>query len=192
MNTFTGLLDAYPLFWPVFIFCARVVDVSMGTFRTICVIRGSRVVAPILGFFEVSIWVLAISGVLTHLDHWYNIVAYAGGFATGTAVGVLLERKLAIGMQAIRLISRTRSAAVAEGLRLAGFGVTEMKGHGMTGEVSVAFVVVPRRQTETVIGAAKTVDPEVFTTIEDIRGANLHIYRGAVPPTGWRAILKRK
>ncbi len=192
MTSVMNWMDIYPFIWPIFIFCARLTDVSLGTIRTILVVRGSRVLAPILGFFEVSIWLLAISGVITHLDRWYNVVAYAGGFATGNVVGIILEQKLAIGMQALRLISRTKSAAVAAGLRLAGFGVTEIKGHGLEGIVSISFVVVPRRDTPTVIKVARNIDPDVFVTVEDVRSANLHNYRSAVPPTGWRAILKRK
>jgi uncharacterized protein YebE (UPF0316 family) len=185
-------LDSHAAFWPLFIFIARVLDVSIGTMRTILVVRGYRHLAPVLGFVEISIWVMAISGVLTHLDQWYNIVAYAAGFAAGNLVGITLDQKLAIGMQALRLISQTRSAAVAEGLRLAGYAVTEVKGRGISGDVSVSFVVVPRRETPTVVNIAKGVDTDVFMTIEDIRSSNFHVYRSAVPPTGWRAILKRK
>jgi len=185
-------LESHAAFWPMFIFVARVLDVSLGTMRTILVIRGYRLLAPVLGFFEITIWVMAISGVLTHLDRWYNIVAYAAGFATGNLAGILLEQKLAIGMQAVRFISRTRSAAVAEALRFVGYAVTEITGHGINGDVSVSFVVVPRRETSAIVDIAKGIDPDVFMTIEDIRSTNFHVYRSAVPPTGWRAILKRK
>ena len=192
MTTLMHWLDAYPLLWPLFIFCARILDVSLGTLRTIYIIRGSRILGPFLGFFEVLIWLTAVSGVFMHLDQWYNIVAYAAGFATGNAVGVLIEHKLAIGMQAIRLISRTQSAAVAAGLRLAGFAVTEVKGRGMTGPVSVSYVVVPRKDTSKVIGAACSIDPDVFCTVEDIRSTSLSAYRNGLPATGWRVLFKRK
>ncbi|MBN1489469.1 MAG: hypothetical protein JXA69_06075 [Phycisphaerae bacterium] len=185
-------LDTYPLLWPMFIFLARLTDVSIGTLRTMCVVRGMRWLAPILGFFEITIWITAVSGVLTHLDHWYNILAYAGGFAAGNSLGILLEQKIAIGMQAIRLISKGRSAAVAEGLRLAGFVVTEITGHGNAGDVSLSIVVVPRRYTPVVLKVAHGVDPDVLSSIEDLRSATLHYYPSVVPPTGWRAILKKK
>jgi len=192
MHTILEWLNLHPLLWPVFIFFARITDVSIGTLRTVLLVRGSRVLAPVLGFFEVLIWVTAISGVLTHLSHWYNVVSYAAGFATGNAVGMWIERRLALGMQAVQMISRTRSAAVAEGLRLAGYGVTELKGRGMSGEVSVSLVIVPRRDTRTAIGVAQSIDPDVCCTVEDVRSTNIHTYRGAVAPSGWRAILKRK
>ncbi|MDM8007246.1 MAG: DUF2179 domain-containing protein [Phycisphaerae bacterium] len=185
-------LNAHPEVWPVFIFFARIADVSIGTLRTICVIRGMRILAPVLGFFEVAIWITAVSGVLTHLDHWYNVVAYAGGFATGNAVGMWIEERLAFGMQAIRLISCTRSAAVAAGLRLAGYAVTEMKGRGLNGEVSICFVVAPRRETAQVIRVAESIDPEVFCTFDDVKSSDVRVYRDPAPRAGWWRLLDRK
>jgi uncharacterized protein YebE (UPF0316 family) len=192
MSDLVAWLDLHPLFWPLFIFCARVVDVSIGTLRTICVVRGMRITAAVLGFFEVSIWVTAISGVLRHMDHWYNIMAYAGGFATGNALGILIEQKVAIGMQMIRVISRSQSAAVAAGLRLAGYAVTEVKGQGLHGQVSISFVVAPRKQTPQVIQVAHSIDPEAVSTVEDVRSARLHQLPDGMPLNGWRNILKKK
>jgi uncharacterized protein YebE (UPF0316 family) len=192
MTTIISWLDMHPIFWPIFIFCARVVDVSMGTLRTMCVVRGLRFTAAILGFFEVGIWVTAVSGVLTHLEQWYNIVAYASGFATGNVIGIFIEQKLAIGMQMVRLISRSQSAAVAAGLRLAGYAVTEVKGQGLRGQVSISFVVTPRKETPTVMRVANQIDPEVVSTVEDVRSAHLHPITSSIPAEGWRQFMKRK
>jgi len=185
-------LNAHPLILPLFIFFARITDVSIGTLRTICIVRGYRFLAPVLGFFEVAIWITAVSGVFSHLDRWYNIVAYAGGFATGNAVGMYIEQRLAIGMQAIRVISPGHSAAVAAGLRLAGYGVTEIKGRGLNGEVSICFVVAPRKETPLILRVAESIDPEVFSTVEDVASAVGRVYRDEVRKRGWRNLLKRK
>jgi uncharacterized protein YebE (UPF0316 family) len=150
------------------------------------------VTAAILGFFEVSIWVTAISGVLTHLGHWYNVVAYASGFATGNVIGIYIEQKLAIGMQMIRLISRSQSAAVAAGLRLAGYAVTEVKGQGLQGQVSISFVVAARKEAPTVMRVAGQIDPEVVSTVEDIRSANLPPYSGNGLRNGLTSVMKKK
>lgn len=192
MSEVTYWLDVHPLWWPVFIFFARITDVSIGTLRTICVVRGSRLVAAILGFFEVTIWIVAVSGVFRHLGHWPNILAYGLGFASGNATGMWIEHKLAMGMQILRFISHGRSAAVAEGLRLAGYPVTVVKGYGRNGEVSIAFVVVSRKESPMVMQVARQVDPDVFPTVEDVRSADPRIYRDSMPRWRWPAILKRK
>ena len=58
---------------PILIFIARVVDVSMGTIRIIFVSRGIRFLAALLGFFEILIWLVAITQImknLTRMETW--------------------------------------------------------------------------------------------------------------------------
>jgi len=184
-------LDANPFFWPVFIVCARVVDVSLGTMRTICVVRGYRTVAACLGFCEVVIWVVAVSGVLRELTA-VKILSYGLGFALGNACGVWLEQKMALGTQLVLMISCGKAHAVAFGLRLAEFIVTEIPARGGRGDVALCFAVVPRRRTATVVRIARAVDHEVITVVEDVRGTSLARHPTAVPATGWRALVKKK
>ena len=162
-------LPDHPILTPVLIFLARVTDVSMGTVRLICVTRGQRLVAVLLGFFELLIWVFAVSSVFAHLDRWINIVAFAGGFAAGNALGMSIEARLAMGVQTLSFISRGRANAVAERLRYAGLPVTTLLGSGRDGPVVLCMAVVPRRQTPTTIKMAKEIDPDVVVTVEDVR-----------------------
>jgi uncharacterized protein YebE (UPF0316 family) len=164
-----GILHADSLWTPVLIFCARVVDVSLGTIRMISVTRGHRLTAVVLGFFELLIWVFAVSRVLTQLDRIENIVAFAGGFSAGNAVGMSIEARLALGVQTLSFISRGMANAVAERLRYAGLRVTTFVGSGRDGPVSLCMTVVPRRQTQEAIRMAREIDPEVVITVEDVR-----------------------
>ena len=162
-----GILPEHSVWLPVLIFFARVVDVSIGTVRLICVTRGRRALAVILGFFEVMIWILAISSVFAHLDRWVNILAFAGGFAAGNAVGMWIEKALAMGTQIVRLISRGNAHAVAERLRFEDLAVTTLSGNGRDGLVSVCMAIVPRKITAAVVGMARQIDPDVLVTVED-------------------------
>lgn len=165
----TDLLRDHAEWLPVFIFLARVSDVSIGTVRTIVVMRGHRWVAFLLGFFEVLIWVTVVSAVFAHLQNWLNLVAYAGGFATGNAVGMWLEGKLAMGMQTLSFVSQGGHNAVAERLRYGDLAVTTITGRGFKGPVAICMAVVPRRSAESVIRMAREIDPDVFVTVEDVR-----------------------
>ena len=89
----------------VLIFLARICDVSIGTMRIIFVSKGKRNIAPILGFFEVLIWITAISKIMENLDNYVNFIAYAAGFATGNFVGMIIEEKLAMGILMIRVFA---------------------------------------------------------------------------------------
>lgn len=154
---------------PFFIFLARIGDVTLGTIRTICVTRGKRWTAMILGFFEILIWITAVSSVFSHLDQWINIVAYAAGFAAGNGIGMWVESKLAFGIQILSFTSLGRAHAVAERLRFAGLHVTSFSGSGNAGSVALCETIVPRKQVDRVIRMAHGVDPNVLVAIADAR-----------------------
>lgn len=152
---------------PFFIFLARIGDVTLGTIRTICVTRGKRWTAMVLGFFEILIWITAVSTVFSHLDQWINIIAYAAGFAAGNGIGMWVESKLAFGIQVLSFTSLGKAHAVAECLRLAGLHVTSLSGSGNAGSVSLCKTIIPRKQTEKVIQIALCVDPNVLIAVTD-------------------------
>jgi uncharacterized protein YebE (UPF0316 family) len=110
------------------IFLARILDVSLGTLRTILVFRSYPVFAALLGFLEVVIWIMAAGQVFRDLDRWYLVLAFAGGFAAGNVVGIWLESKLAVGMETVRAISTNRDIQLAQQLRAAGYSVIELAG----------------------------------------------------------------
>jgi uncharacterized protein YebE (UPF0316 family) len=151
------------------IFCLRIVDVSMGTVRTLMIVRGMRKWAVLIGFVEVTVWVVAISQVMSNLNNVWNILAYSGGFAAGTFVGMSLENRLALGDVDIHIVSPARGAAVVARIRQAGYGATELPALGQSGPVSLIGVVVPRKQKPAVLALITEVDPTAFVTVEDMR-----------------------
>lgn len=151
------------------IFFARVVDVSLGTVRVILIIRGYRYIAPVLGFIEILIWLTAISRVFQNLSGWHNFIAYAGGYAAGNYVGMLIEARLAIGYQSIRVITTKKVSALPMTLCDEGFGVTRFSGQGAKGDVSLLFTVVQKKNVTRVLEIVRELEPEAFITIEDIR-----------------------
>ncbi|MFW5682740.1 MAG: DUF2179 domain-containing protein [Phycisphaeraceae bacterium] len=186
-----SFLDAHVWLWPAFIIVARVCDVSIGTVRTILVVRGWVKWAALLGFFEVLIWAAASAGVLVDIS-LLKVTSYAAGFALGNATGILIEKRIGLGKQMIMLVSASRSPSVAFALRLAGFGVTQVPARGMSGKVAMCLTVVPRRKTEEVLRIARHVDEAIHATIQDVQETSLSIPTTPTMLTGWRAIGKRK
>jgi uncharacterized protein YebE (UPF0316 family) len=154
---------------PVIIFGLRIVDVSMSTVRIVLAVRGHKFVTPFIGFFEVLIWVFAVGNAIRFLDSPLHLLGYAGGFATGNVVGLLIEEKLAIGYATIRIVSRHVGVEMADGLRAIGFGVTEFSGQGRDGRVEVVYTVCKRRDVERVMAAVEQWDPQAFITVEQPR-----------------------
>jgi len=183
-----------PAMLPVVIFCARVTDVSLGTLCMICTVRGYRLLPAVVSFVEILIWVCAVSSVLTHLDNPANVVAYAGGFAAGRALGMSVEGKLALGTQSLTFISRGGAQAVAERLRFADHCVTTLTGTGRDGPVAICHATLRRRPAPKAIRMGRGIDPDVVVTVEDVRataGGCMTPYGAGKTRLPWRWLRRR-
>jgi uncharacterized protein YebE (UPF0316 family) len=162
---------------PILIFLARITDVSVGTIRLILVSRGRKYLAPIAGFFEVLIWILVIGQIMQNLTNPVCYIAYAGGFATGNFVGLLIAEKLSLGMVLIRVITPKPARDLLDRLRSKQYGVTAMDGQGANGPVQIVFTIVPRREVGAVIELVKVFNPHAFYSIEEVDS----VERGVFP-----------
>jgi uncharacterized protein YebE (UPF0316 family) len=162
-------------FWvviPVFIFLARVCDVSLGTLRFIFIAKGYRKVAPLLGFFEVLIWLLAVREVMINLRNIVCFLAYGAGFATGNYIGMWLEEKLSIGMVLVRIILRDDPAPLREFMKQNEYGYTVVEGEGTQEKVKILLSVVKRKNLARLLSAISTYYPQAFYSVENIKAVN--------------------
>jgi uncharacterized protein YebE (UPF0316 family) len=156
---------------PALVFLAETVVVTLSTVRTIFIARGWKLLAPLLGFFEVSIWLFAIAQVMQHLTSPGCFLAFAGGFALGNFLGVLIEQKLALGQVVVHVVSTNDSSELAESLRWAGYGVTALEASGASGPARLVFTIIPRNQLTQVVSIIKRWDPKAFYSVGDLRSA---------------------
>ncbi|MDH7486537.1 MAG: DUF2179 domain-containing protein [Anaerolineae bacterium] len=163
-----------PLLGGLLIFSLRLIDVSMGTVRMLMVVRGRKFLAALIGFFEVMIFLLAISKVVREVGNFWNVLGYCGGFATGTIVGMTLEQRLALGFSVVRIISKTRWLEITQALRQESFGATQVIGEGKDGPVGIIYSIVRRRQVPAVVALCERLDPQAFITVEEAG----QVYRG--------------
>ncbi|HOI13940.1 MAG TPA: DUF2179 domain-containing protein [Methanoculleus sp.] len=181
---------------PVFIFLARICDVTIGTMRIIFVSRGMKMIAPVLGFVEVFIWIIAVGQIFQNLTNPLNYFAYAAGFATGNYIGMLVEERLAMGLALIRIITQRDATNLIDYLRAAGYGVTVLDARGKLGPGKVIFSVVKRKNIRDVEDAIHEFNPKAFYSIEDIRRAAEGTFPAVAPgPTPFsfgRVIRKGK
>ncbi|MBS2209842.1 DUF2179 domain-containing protein [Carboxylicivirga mesophila] len=173
-------LDSFTITYiaiPLLIFLSRVADVTIGTLRIVFISKGLKLLAPILGFFEILIWLLAMSKVFQNLDNWLYFIAYAGGFAMGNYVGLKIEERLALGYVNIRITTQKPGTELIQSLSEAGYGVTYMNAHGSKGHVNIIYCVLKRKDITEVTEIIKRFNPKAFYTIEDIRLANSGVFR---------------
>jgi uncharacterized protein YebE (UPF0316 family) len=168
-----------------FIFVAEMAVVTLATLRVIFISRGMRLLAPVLGFFEVSIWLFAIGEVMRNLSDFRCSLAFAGGFTVGNFLGILIEQKLALGSVVVRTITAKAAEPLLRSLRAANYGVTRLAGEGAIGPVQVIFTIVPRRELGAVVALIKQFDPGAFYSVDALQSTSA----GVAPPAPRRAPL---
>ncbi len=166
---------------PLLICFARVLDVSLGTLRIILVAKGTKTLAPILGFFEVLIWLIAIGQVMQNLTNVANYFAYAAGFAIGNYLGIIMEQKLAIGVVVVRVITATDASKLIDFLKEANFGVTTLEAQGTSGHVHLIYTVIKRSNLPLVVKHIKDFNPKAFYSVEDIRYVSEGVFPQKAP-----------
>ena len=163
--------------WAGLIFVMRVANMSLDTVRVMMVMRARKMAAWILGFIQTVIYVVVLTTVIQDLTNILNLVAYAGGFATGNVVGMWVEERLAIGHINLRIISPKLGNAIVRRLREKGYAVTEIPARGKDGAVTLLNASIYRRHVGEVMAIVQTVDAEAFMTTEDVRPVRRGFWR---------------
>jgi len=154
---------------PILIFASRIFDVTLGTIRIVFVSRRLKYLAPVIGFFEVIVWLLAINTIIANLNNVVGYLAYGLGFAFGNYIGICIEEKLAVGNAVLRIITHIDATGLIEELRDRGYPVTKVLAQGKQGDVSIIFMVIRRCDYSEVISILREFNPKAFYTLEDVR-----------------------
>ncbi len=161
---------------PFIVFFARIADVTLGTLRIVFTSRGKRNIAPVLGFFEVFIWIVAISQIVQNLHSVTAFFGYAAGFATGTYIGLGIEERLAMGTLVLRIVLPKEGDQLAKALHEAGYGVTRVRGEGANGPVKILYTIVKRRDYAEVVEIIQRINPKAFFSAEEVRSTQAGVF----------------
>ncbi len=164
------------------ILLAKIVEVSIGTTRIVLITRGERGLGALLGFFEVLIWVVLVSTVLSNItEDPIKVVVYALGFALGNYVGSVVEQRLGIGTVRIEaILLESHGEEVAQKIRDKGYAVTVIEGKGMNHNRKVLIMNIKRKDYQSVVKMIRSFQENVMITINDIK-----------PVYGGYGVLKR-
>jgi len=165
------------ILWAFIIFFLRVAAIALGTVSTLFVVRGERLLASTTGFVQTLLFVVAIGKVVQDLTNIPNLLAYCLGFAVGTWLGMILEKRLALGYVLVRIVSLQKGRRIALALREKGYGATEMLGEGRAGRVGIIDVVAKRKDVPFITSVGREVDGDAFITVQEAR----EVYRGYIP-----------
>lgn len=182
-------VDSWLFSWvilPLLIILARIADQTIGTIRLIFLSKGFRILAPVLGFFEVIIWLLAVSQIFQHLDNWFTYVAYGLGFAIGNYIGIIVENKISLGNVIVRIVPKLDTSELISYLKEQNFGLTIVDAEGSRGPVKVIFSIIKRRDIDNFVTIINRFNPNAFYTIEDVRA----VHEGVMHRARSRSVFK--
>jgi len=156
--------------YPV-ILIAKIIEVSLGTIRTVLITKGERKIGSIIGIFEITIWIIVASSVLTGLmqDPW-KAVFYALGFSLGNYFGSMIEERIGLGLsEIVVIVKQEHGAELADFLREQDFAVTVIEGDGKHKPRNMLFLFTPRKRVRDALKLIKAQQPNAVITVSDTK-----------------------
>ena len=153
------------------IFLARIIDVSISTFRTMIMVRKKSIFTPILAFCEVFIWFIAARKALnTNIDSILIPIFYSLGYATGTYIGGCLSRKLIKNINSIEVTTSRNNMKLINGLRREGYAVSVISLKNNYREKKDLLIVdVKSKNTQEAVRLIQELDPKAFIVVQDTK-----------------------
>lgn len=154
------------------IFLARIVDVTIGTIRTILTVRGRTYLPTFLAFFEVLIWFLVAREALnTDITSWTIPIFYSLGYATGTLLGSIITNRFMKGFVGIQVITKSNDSKMIKSLRTSGFGVSvwPLIKNTNTERKDMLLIHIKNRRLKEVTKIVRKYDPDAFVVISDTK-----------------------
>lgn len=158
-------MDLALLFLCLKIFFVRILDVSLGTVRTIVTIKGRNTIASLIGFVELFVWFVVVKEALsTDSTSLWIAIFYAGGFATGTYIGTILSDKLIKGNLLVQVVTSSKDDEIVNQLRKDGYGISviDVKGKEASSEKYMLFIEIDKKHINHLKSRIKDLDEKAF------------------------------
>lgn len=154
------------------VFFTRILDVSLGTLRTIFTVKGKKFLAATIGFFEVFIWFLIAREALNmDVESIWIAVSYALGFATGTYIGGFISDKFISGNLMVQVILTDDDYNVVSAIRKAGYAVSilDVKGQDESANKFMLLMEINKKRVRELKELIKALDPKAFIIINETK-----------------------
>ena len=154
------------------IFFVRILDVSLGTLRTMITVKGKNLYASMVGFIEIFVWFLVVKEALnTDQTSIWIAISYSLGFATGTYIGGLLSKKFISGNLSVQVITDNAYPDMVDKLRNEGYGVTviDVEGKDKEQEKNMLFIEISNKSFNHLQKIVKQIDHDAFIVVNETK-----------------------
>ena len=152
------------------IFFARILDVTLGTVRMVQTVKGRTVVAGIIAFFEVVVWFLIVREALQTDANMWIVIAYSGGYATGTMLGSLISNKFINSVVSVEVITSKATKETVELIRSKGYGVSAFETvHNLGEPKHMLLITLNSKNLNDLKKIIYEIDEHAFIVIDELK-----------------------
>ena len=154
------------------IFLARIVDVTLGTIRTVFFVKGKTIEPFIIAFFEVLVWyIVAREAINTDMNMWIVAMFYAAGYATGTFIGSKLSQKLIKEVVGVQIVLKKGSEKLVSKLRKMGYVVSVilLKNDYEGNDKDMLYIQISNRRLKELTNIVNIYDKEAFMVVSETK-----------------------
>jgi len=166
--------DINILIWALLIFAALLLQVLVGTVRTLMMVKGKKTLTSIVGFFEgaiaITVAITVVSNAVKSGINIYMILFYALGFATGLYFGVFISSKISRDMLSVNIVTKSFEVTLEDALRDHGFGVTCYNGSGKDGDIRILNIICKKTNLKKLKLLVHKIDPNAMVTEHTLEG----------------------
>ncbi len=154
------------------IFAARIVDVTLGTIRTVFFVKGKTIEPFIIAFFEVLVWyIVAREAINTQMNMWVVAIFYAAGYATGTYIGSKLSQIFIKGVVGVQIVLKKGSDKFVAKLRKLGYEVSIilLKNDYEGNDKDMLYIQISNRKLKELTDLVNKYDKEAFMVVNETK-----------------------
>ncbi|MBE6139482.1 MAG: DUF2179 domain-containing protein [Firmicutes bacterium] len=152
------------------IFFARLIDVSLGTFRTINTVKGRDLIAALIGLIEITVWFLVVKEALnTNNNSYFIVAAYALGFSVGTYIGGKISKLFIKSNLEVQVILSSKDDNVVNRIRENGYGVTAIEVKGTKDTKYMLYIQIRDNTLENLKKILRKLDNKAFIVVNETK-----------------------
>ena len=152
------------------IFFARLIDVSLGTFRTINTVKGKDLIAALIGLVEITVWFLVVKEALnTDNNSFWIVASYALGFSVGTYIGGKISKIFIKSNLEVQVILSNKDDSVVNKIREKGYGVTAIEVKGTKDTKYMLYIQIRNRSLEHLKSLVRKLDNKAFIVVNETK-----------------------
>ncbi|MEG2457945.1 MAG: DUF5698 domain-containing protein [Bacilli bacterium] len=156
----------------IVIFFVRIIETSISTVRQILMIKERRMISTILAFCEILIWFLIVKEAINDTsDSIFVALSYASGFATGTYVGMLINKYAVISDVSVNVVINNNEKMLVDELVLNNYAVSISKivGKDLKKKKSMLFIVTTTKRLNKLKKIIYKYENKAFISINDTK-----------------------